>query len=201
MHRILAAVISAVMFTALMLLSAGCGDDKQRQGMPAGGGGISPRYSEDIRMYEQALAADPDNADILIQLGNRYYDWGEEEIRAAGDKAQPVPKWLKGIEYYRRALEIDPSNSDVRTDMGNLLNWIGNFDEAEKAYRTASNMDPKHPQSRINLVLILGGRMERYKEAVKEYEELLKVAPEQKDNTALKEEVDGYRAKMKEAGK
>ncbi len=201
MHRILTAVISATMLAALTLVAAGCGD-KQRQEMPAAGGeDISPRYTEDIRMYEQALSSNPNNLDILIQLGNKYYDWGEEEVHTEGDRAEPVPKWLKAIDYYNRALEIDPKNADVRTDMGNLLNWMGRFDEAEEAYRTAIKSNPNHPQSRINLVTLLGGRMGRYKEAIKEYETLLKVSPEQKDNTSLKEEVDDYRAKMKEAGR
>jgi len=184
----------------LVLSIAGCGEKEQSPSSMVTGE-IAPGYSEDIRMYEQALKADPNNKDILIQLGNRYFDWGEQEVQTMGDKAQPVPRWQKGIDYYRRALEIDPSNVDVRTDMAILMSWIGQFDEAEKEYRTGININPKHPQARINLIVLLGGSMGRYKDAIKEYDALLKAVPEQKDNTALKEAVDGYRKALKEAKK
>jgi tetratricopeptide (TPR) repeat protein len=194
------ALLPVLSSLVLVLLIAGCGDKSQPP--PSGvSGDIAPGYTEDIRMYEQALAADPNNKDILIQIGNKYFDWGEQEVQTMGDKAQPVPKWLKGIDYYKRALAIDPSNVDVRTDMAILMSWIGQFDEAEKEYRTGININPRHPQARINLIILLGGSMGRYADAIKEYDALLKAVPDQKNNTGLKEAVEGYRKALKEAKK
>ncbi len=152
-------------------------------------------------MMEAALKKDPNNVNIVVQLGNLYYDWGQDEVNKKGDAAQPVDKWDRAVGYYEQALAIDPSNVNVRVDMANLMRYTGQPDEAIAEYRNAIKQNPQHPQARINLILALGQIKRDYKGAIAEYDDLLKNIPAQKDNTDLKREVDAFKESMKEARK
>jgi tetratricopeptide (TPR) repeat protein len=180
---------------AVFSLSA-CSKDKQERS--SGDTTLSPRFASETQMLETALKDDPKNLNALIQLGNIYYDWGQNEVDTKGDTAQPEDKWLRAIKYYGQALEIDPSNSNVRVDMANLMRFMGRTDESLSHYRTAISQDPKHVQARINLITALGQQKQDYKGAISEYDALLMAVPEQKDNAALKQEVDNFRSMMKE---
>ena len=185
----------AMAVLAVFALSA-CSKEKQERS--SGDTTLSPRFASEAQQFETALKDDPKNLNALIQLGNLYYDWGQNEIDTKGDTAQPEDKWLRAIKYYGQALEIDPSNVNIRVDMANLMRFTGRTDEALSQYRTAIKQDPKHVQARINLISALGQLKQDYKGAVSEYDALLKAIPEQKDNAALKQEVDNFRKMMKE---
>lgn len=188
----------AMTVLAVFALSA-CSKEKQER--PSGDTTLSPRFASEAQLLETAMKDDPKNLNTLIQLGNLYYDWGQNEVDTKGDTAQPEDKWLRAIKYYGQALEIDPSNVNVRVDMANLMRFMGRTDESLSHYRTAINQDPKHVQARINLISALGQQKQDYAGAVSEYDALLKAIPEQKDNAALKQEVDNYRNIMKEKKK
>lgn len=188
----------AITVLAVFALSA-CSKEKQER--PSGDTTLSPRFASEAQLLETAMKDDPKNLNTLIQLGNLYYDWGQNEVDTKGDTAQPEDKWLRAIKYYGQALEIDPSNVNVRVDMANLMRFIGRTDEAISQYRTAIQQDPKHPQARINLISALGQQKQDYKGAISEYDALVKAIPEQKDNAALKQEVDNYRNMLKEKKK
>src|ERR1019366_7104189 len=63
----------------------------------------------------EKLKADPNNAGLLENIGNVYYD------------AQQSPT---AIDYYRRALKVEPANTGVRTDMATAYWYTGNADTA-----------------------------------------------------------------------
>ena len=183
----------AVAVLAVFALSA-CSKEKQERS--SGDTTLSPRFASEAQQFETALKDDPKNLNALIQLGNLYYDWGQNEVDTKGDTAQPEDKWLRAIKYYGQALEIDPKNVNIRVDMANLMRFTGRTDEALSQYRTAIKLDPKHAQARINLITTLGQMKQDYKGAVTEYDALLKAVPEQKDNIELKQEVDNFRNMM-----
>ena len=197
MARIFGAAAAAIFFVSVL---SGCAK-KQDDAAPGGEAQIPQRYAQDAQMMEAALKSDPGNAGLLVQLGNLYYDWGEEEVSKKGELAQPLEKWTKAVHYYKQALDVEPGNVNVRVDMANLLRYTGDVDEALGHYRTAIKQDPKHPQARINLVLALGQLKKDYKGAVREYDALMKAIPEQAANTALKQEVDSFREMLKEGRK
>ncbi len=173
---------------------------KETKEAPAGNASITD-FPQEAGMMESALKNDPKNVNILIQLGNLYYDWGQDEVDREGNSAQPSDKWTIGINYYEQALEIDPGNVNVRTDMATLMRDTGQIDQAISEYRTVLKLDPQHPQARINLILTLGESKRDYKDALSEYDKLIKEVPSQKENTELSQEVDAFRQAMKEAKK
>lgn len=184
--------LAALVAVTLIMPLYGCSDDRAAQ-PPDVSGQVSPQAADDVRMLEEALAKDPNNLSLLVQTANRYYDIGVQDIKAKGDMAQPADEWDKAIGYYHRALEIDPNNVDVRTDMANLIQWLGRTDEAISEYRMGKQINPKHPQTRTNLIILLAEGKKDYKGAVREYEELIAAIPEEAGNPDLKKQVDQYR--------
>jgi tetratricopeptide (TPR) repeat protein len=101
------------------------------------GGGSSPTVSgeapaspqakanavQEIGQLEEALKHDPENLQILISLGNAYFDTNQER---------------KAIDVYAKALKFDPKNADVRTDMGIMYRNIKDYDNAVKEFRQAA---------------------------------------------------------------
>jgi len=189
-----------VMALVLAMSLSACSDKDQQ---PTGGGDaeLNPMYSQKADMLEAALRENPKDSTILINLGNLYYDWGQEEANTKGAAAQPLGKWQKAIDYYARALDIDPNNVNIRVDRANLLQWTGRADEAIAEFRKGMSIDPKHQQARVNLILALGQEKQDYNGALKEYDALLKVAPEQAKNESLKAEVDRFKELLKGVGK
>jgi cytochrome c-type biogenesis protein CcmH/NrfG len=85
------------------------------------------------------LKADPTNPDLLISIGNLYYD------------AQQYPI---AVDYYGRALTLTPSNVAVRTDMGTAYWYMGNADAAIAEFNKALTFAPDNPNTLFNLGLV-----------------------------------------------
>lgn len=85
------------------------------------------------------LQADPNNADLLISVGNLYYD------------AQQYPA---AVEYYGRALTVRPADADVRTDMGTAYWYMGNADRAIAEFNQALLSRPDNANTLFNLGLV-----------------------------------------------
>ncbi len=109
------------------------------------------------------LQSDPKNADILVQLGNLYYDHHV---------------YSEAIEYYRRALELRPKDANVRTDLGTAYWYSGFPDKAVAEYEEALAAQPAYSPTLLNLGIV---RLEGFKDAagaVAAWEELLRTNPE-----------------------
>lgn len=108
------------------------------------------------------LKDDPKNLNVLIQLGNLYFD---------------ADQFSQAIEVYSRALEIDPKNADVHTDMGIMYRKKRDFDRAIAEFKKAAELDPKHVNSRYNLGIVLLHDKQDIKGAIKAWEDYLRVEP------------------------
>jgi tetratricopeptide (TPR) repeat protein len=115
-----------------------------------------------IDHLQSILKDEPKNLDVLIQLGNLYFDAGQVN---------------QAIETYSKALEINPENADVRTDLGIMYRRKGDYDRAIAEFRKAAEIDPKHANSRYNLGIVLLHDKGDIKGAIKVWEDYLKVEP------------------------
>ena len=87
----------------------------------------------------ERLKSEPNNADLLINIGNIYYD------------AQQYPT---AIEYYQRLLKVQPANTDVRTDMATAYWYTGNADAALAEFRTALSYESTKANTLFNLGIV-----------------------------------------------
>ena len=72
--------------------------------------------------YEQAVAANPQNGPIWVQLGNMHKEAGKYDLAA---------------QAYKHAVNRMPRNSDVYLQIGHLRKLMGNTQGAQQAYRAA----------------------------------------------------------------
>jgi cytochrome c-type biogenesis protein CcmH/NrfG len=110
-----------------------------------------------------ALSADPKNADLMIQLGNLYYD------HHVFDEA---------IRYYLRALELRPDNVNVRTDMGTAYWYSGDARTALAEYDKSLKIDPNHAPTLMNIGIVRFNGLNDAAGAIASWEKLLRVAPQ-----------------------
>lgn len=117
-----------------------------------------PDLKTRIAGLEKMLAARPNDAEVMIQLGNDYFDLGKHE---------------KAVEYYQKSLQIDPRNPDVITDMGISLRKLGESQESADAFRKALEIDPNHPMALFNLGIVLRDDLKDTDGALKAWEAFL----------------------------
>ncbi|MDQ1330318.1 MAG: hypothetical protein QG578_581 [Thermodesulfobacteriota bacterium] len=123
---------------------------------------LSSDLSVQITDHEKAVAADPDNTEVWIHLGNLYFDSGLSE---------------KSIAAYEKALALNPVNADVWTDMGVMYRKIGKFEKAIECFDKAVSINPKHEVSRFNKGIVFMYDLKNKQEAIRVWEELLDVNP------------------------
>jgi tetratricopeptide (TPR) repeat protein len=126
--------------------------DAYRSGNPA----------EAARIYRQAAAEEPENADIWCLLG--------VACRAMGD--------IEGAGHaYREALRLRPGFVEARINLGNVMVHQGKPAEAETCYREALRLRPSHAEAQNNLGAALRSQ-NRLAEAAACYEEAVRLKPD-----------------------
>ena len=119
-----------------------------------------------ILQLQESLRQNPKNMNARIDLGNSLMDAG---------------RFPEAVDAYQKALEIDPKNTDVRVDMGTCYRSARQPDKAAEEYRKAIALNPGHPNAHRNLGIVLAFDFKNKREAVREFEEYLRVAPNAPD--------------------
>jgi tetratricopeptide (TPR) repeat protein len=114
------------------------------------------------------LKAEPNNAELLIQIGDIY---------------KSTHQFKEAASYYNKSLQIEPKNVPVRTDMASCLYYVGDIDGAIAELQKSLSYDPKHAGTLLNLGVITWKGKGDVDSAVAYWEKLLKIYPnyEQKD--------------------
>ena len=86
------------------------------------------RLAEAEPLYRQVLAADPDNAVVLINWGHTLNGLRQFELALA---------------TYDRALALDPSQTFLDLIRGDVLQWLLRYDEALAAYDRFLGHEPE----------------------------------------------------------
>jgi cytochrome c-type biogenesis protein CcmH/NrfG len=87
----------------------------------------------------EKLKADPNNAMLLGNIGNVYYD------------AQQFPT---AITYYQRALQVEPANTGVRTDMATAMWYMHDTDGAIAEFQKSLSYEPNKANTLFNLGVV-----------------------------------------------
>ncbi len=81
---------------------------------------MDQQYTQALTSLMKANELDPDNSDILNNLGMAYYFKGEKDL---------------AIKHLKRSLKINEKNSDTRLNLASIYFKDGNFVMAEKLYK------------------------------------------------------------------
>jgi len=87
-------------------------------------GGITAQYQPAVDAAVAALAADPENPDLLAWAGHRYYEWAVA-LYETGQQTASVPLWLAAVSYYDKALAIRPDDVVVLGNKAFALTYAG----------------------------------------------------------------------------
>ncbi len=129
---------------------------------------VAPAGDVDLEAapLKTALTTDPKNFDLLVRLGNLYYD---KQVFAAA------------INYYHRALELRPNDVNVRTDLGTAYWYSGSPQKAIEEYKQSLRIDPGHAQTLFNMGIVYKDGMKDPAAAIAAWEKLLKLHPDYPD--------------------
>lgn len=116
-----------------------------------------------VRRWETSLAIDPNNLDLLVKLGNAYYDLNEPQ---------------KSIEYYERALTIKPDLPFVLVDCGAMYRQTGQPDKAIELFEKAIDLDPGLAQAYFNLGAVLRIERDDARGAARAWQKYLELVPD-----------------------
>jgi cytochrome c-type biogenesis protein CcmH/NrfG len=110
----------------------------------------------------EKLKADPNNAKILENIGDVYYD------------AHLFPT---SIDYYQRSLKVESANTGARTDMATAYWYSGNPDAAIEEFQKSLTYEPNKASTLFNLGIVeWQGKMDISK-AVATWQKLLDTNP------------------------
>jgi cytochrome c-type biogenesis protein CcmH/NrfG len=87
----------------------------------------------------EKLKADPNNPELLANIGNIYYD---------------TQQYPTAIDFYRRSLKAQPSNAGVRTDMATAYWFSGDADGAIAEFNKALTYQPNNANTLFNLGIV-----------------------------------------------
>ncbi|HEY1435432.1 MAG TPA: tetratricopeptide repeat protein [Thermoanaerobaculia bacterium] len=132
---------SLVMLLVGALVGFGAGYFVGGGGRPAGtsagtaGGAVTDRIAELTR----ALDRDPENPEILMDLGNAYYDRED---------------WDQAVVLYEKARRKAPKNPNLLSDLGAAHRNRGEFELAVAFFQKAREADADHWESLLNWLLV-----------------------------------------------
>ena len=154
------------------------------------------RFAEAETFLREALRLEPENADVLNNLGTAIWEQGRSsEATAYYLRAYQFKKhdfgilnnlgmvlWEQGrperaVEYYRRALELNPDSFDTQMNLGVSLSDIGRFEDALVWLRSATRMRPSSSDAWDNVGMTLA-RQGHWDDAMKCYDEAIRLRPD-----------------------
>ena len=116
------------------------------------------------------LAADPNNPELLAQIGNIYYD---------------TQNFSEAVGYYKKSLALK-EDPNVRTDMGTAYFYAGDADTALAEFAQTLKAHPNFENALFNTGMVKFQAKMDVKGAVAAWEQVLKVNP----NAARRAEIE-----------
>jgi cytochrome c-type biogenesis protein CcmH/NrfG len=109
------------------------------------------------------LKSDPNNVDLLTQIGNIY---------------KATHQFQDAATYYDRVVRLDAKNVAIRTELASCLYYNGDVDGALGQLEQSLHYDPKDANSLFNLGMIKWQGKKDAKGALTAWRELLKTNPQ-----------------------
>ncbi len=138
-----------------------------------------------LQDFQQQAAANPNDKQVRIALGNAYYD---------------MQRFDAAIKWYEEAVRLDPNNVNVNTDLGTSYLYTNNPEKAIELYRKSLAVDQKHPQSLQNLGFAYFA-MANFADAVATWEKLLALHPEYAHRAEIEKQIEAAKTHIQEAAR
>jgi cytochrome c-type biogenesis protein CcmH/NrfG len=130
------------------------------------------------------LKTDPNNADLLNQIGSIYRVTHQFDTAAS---------------YYQKSLEANPKNVGARTDLASCLFYQGDVNGAIAQLEKSLTYDPKHAGTLLNLGIVRWKGKNDAAGAIKSWNKLLQYHPDYENKPMVERligEAKGQSAKL-----
>jgi tetratricopeptide (TPR) repeat protein len=131
---------------------------------------------------EQMSQADPQNADIKIQLGNALYDAGQ---------------YQKAAESYEQSLKLHPQNPGVETDLATCYHYLGQHDKALEILDKVLQYSPGFAQALFNKGIVLQEGKKDPQGAIAVWEVLLRSNPNFPQRAEIEQKINQLKSSAK----
>ncbi len=111
----------------------------------------------------EKLKTDPNNSDLLFQVGNIY---------------KATHQFKEAIAYYQKASQNDPKNLAIQTELASCLYYTGDVEGAIARLQQSLKQNPKDANSLFNLGMIKWQGKQDASGALAAWQELLKLNPQ-----------------------
>ena len=159
------AIILLTVLMSLLVLAA-CGDPTRGHLKAGNNFATAGQYAEAAEEYEAALELDPDNVDVMTNLGVAYYQLGQPSM---------------AIDMYNKAVAIAPEDADIRSNLA--ASYVQQYEPegtteplemALEQYQKAVELDPDLPEAHYGLgvVYMLLGQTEDAITSFEKFQEL-----------------------------
>ncbi|MEP6923283.1 MAG: tetratricopeptide repeat protein [Pyrinomonadaceae bacterium] len=111
-------------------------------------------FDKAAQFYEKASGLKPDDYDIIVKVGNVYYDKAATATEAGSDG---TTDFKLAEKWYLKALSKKPDDINVRTDLGLtfFLRQPKDVDRAVQEYNKSLAVNPRHELTLQNLAAAL----------------------------------------------
>ncbi len=123
------------------------------------------KYAEAIQVFEQALQADPDQADIHDAIATAYF---------------VVKQYDKAVEHFTRVTQLQPKDAKAYINLGAVYNRKEEFQKAADILKKAMTRDGKAVEAYYNLGIAYRG-LKQPAMAINSYKEAIKLNPHMLD--------------------
>jgi tetratricopeptide (TPR) repeat protein len=149
-------------------------------GRPASAHDAVPAAAGDrVADLRRAVDRDPENPELLMDLGNTYYDRED---------------WDRAVAAYEKARRKAPKNPNLLSDLGAAHRNRGEFDLAVAYFQKARENGADHWQSLLNWVLVEAYDRKNASAAQRAFDELKKRYPEVPQLDRIQEQISSLRA-------
>lgn len=115
-----------------------------------------------IDELEKQIQKEPNNADLLVQLGVAYGTAGQDS---------------KALEEFQKAVAVSPTLVVAHQNLANAYANQNKFAEAITEYETVIKLDPKNSDAELNLGVINYYQLHNDDKAVEHFQKFLELAP------------------------
>jgi tetratricopeptide (TPR) repeat protein len=146
------------------------------------------KFNQAIQMYQQVLRVKPDHRDALFNLASAYIQltaYSEalpllRKLRSSGDGNPDVLVNLAIVEIGMgnsteaihlldlAAKQYPDPKFEIYFHRAAALSRLGRLEESLRSYKSAEELDPKHPTLNFNLALLCD-KLQKYHDAVDYY--------------------------------
>ncbi|HGY56269.1 MAG TPA: tetratricopeptide repeat protein [Caldithrix abyssi] len=153
-----------------------------RDDVPQGNAQQGPSPQE-IKALEARLANEPDNLQLVFELGHIYLNTGQ---------------YLKAEEIFLKGTESWPDNAEMLVDLGVAQRGLGKINEALSTLSQATQKFPEYGDSWLQLAVLYRFNLKNNKKALDYFEKYLSLEDEGETASKVRQEIKRIKNEMQQ---